>query len=340
MDANPLRMSVVCPVYNTKPDLLREAVQSVISAAGPHLHELILVDDASTAPDTLKAIDEIAAEDTRIIVVHQPRNGGPGIARSTGIQIASGEWIAFTDSDDLWLPGRMEAVVSVLQSCPDAQWIVGNYESLYDDGSREPAPLISTSCPGVRIGGKLVLLQPPAITRLLIGNFWLTMCAVTIKKTAILQVTQLFSERLYYWEDTIAIAKISTKFACYFIEDAVYAYRRDVASLMSSPRRLTDAYAAGWRNAQKARCFENYRREVRWMLYSVYKGLAINNLLNGFRFRGAWFAVRAWLTDPREIGQLLLFVTIMLQKRSFARSNNESRYSSAERFDVKRKATS
>jgi glycosyltransferase involved in cell wall biosynthesis len=96
---NPL-VSVVIPAYNAE-QFIAEAIQSVLDQTH-EVTEIIVVDDGS-ADNT----SEVAAGYARTRVIKQP-NGGPGAARNTGIKAASGEWIAFLDSDDLWLPRKTE----------------------------------------------------------------------------------------------------------------------------------------------------------------------------------------------------------------------------------------
>lgn len=89
-------LSVIVPVYNVAP-YLKECVNSILSQTFRDF-ELILVDDGST-DSSGKMCDELAKEDSRIIVVHQ-HNQGLSAARNTGIGMAKGEYLAFVDSDD------------------------------------------------------------------------------------------------------------------------------------------------------------------------------------------------------------------------------------------------
>lgn len=77
--------------------------------------ELIVIDDASSenAADLLKSID-----DPRLKVVRRAVNGGAGAARNTGLHLARGEFIAFQDSDDVWMPGKLEKQVRALSLMP------------------------------------------------------------------------------------------------------------------------------------------------------------------------------------------------------------------------------
>lgn len=93
-----MKFSVIIPVYNVAP-YLRECLESVLSQTYAVL-EAICIDDGST--DGSGAIlDEYAAKDARIKVVHKP-NGGVSSARNRGLEEAKGEWILFLDGDDLF----------------------------------------------------------------------------------------------------------------------------------------------------------------------------------------------------------------------------------------------
>ncbi|MDD2362409.1 MAG: glycosyltransferase [Oscillospiraceae bacterium] len=95
-------ISIIIPVYNVEP-YLRKCLDSVVNQTYPHL-EIVLVDDGS--PDNCGAIcDEYARKDARIKVIHK-ENGGLCSARNAGMQIASGEFVGFVDSDD-WISEDM-----------------------------------------------------------------------------------------------------------------------------------------------------------------------------------------------------------------------------------------
>ncbi len=90
------KISVVLPVYNIS-KYLEECVKSLISQKYSSL-EIILVDDGST-DGSGEICDKLAQEDSRVVVIHQ-KNGGAANARNHGIDIATGEYICFVDSDD------------------------------------------------------------------------------------------------------------------------------------------------------------------------------------------------------------------------------------------------
>ena len=102
MAYNPL-ISIIIPVYNTK-RYLDETIGSVLKQTFSNW-ELILVDDGST-DGSVDLIQCYCQKDARMKLVQQP-NAGQGAARNNGVQQASGELIAFLDSDDLWVPEKL-----------------------------------------------------------------------------------------------------------------------------------------------------------------------------------------------------------------------------------------
>lgn len=107
-------VSVVTPTYNRAASL-REAIESVQAQTYPHW-ELIIVDDGST-DGTRQLVEQCQARDPRIRYVHQA-NDGSAPARKHGIGLAQGEFIAFIDDDDLWLPDKLRRQVAFLQEHP------------------------------------------------------------------------------------------------------------------------------------------------------------------------------------------------------------------------------
>lgn len=124
-------ISVIVPVYKVE-QYLHRCVDSILAQTYTNL-EIILIDDGS--PDRSGEIcDEYAAKDSRIRVIHQ-ENAGVSAARNAGLDVCSGEYIAFVDSDDYILPEMYEKMLAVqLEHQVDicvCQW---QYE--YEDGRR------------------------------------------------------------------------------------------------------------------------------------------------------------------------------------------------------------
>ncbi|MCI6435916.1 MAG: glycosyltransferase family 2 protein [Clostridiales bacterium] len=107
----PVRVSIVVPVYNTG-NYLKKCVDSILSQTCGDF-ELILVDDGST-DDSPAICDRCSQADGRIRVIHK-ENGGLSSARNAGLELARGKYICFVDSDDYVSPDLLETVVPVME---------------------------------------------------------------------------------------------------------------------------------------------------------------------------------------------------------------------------------
>lgn len=121
-------ISIIVPTYN-RAHLIGETIQSVIDQTYKHW-ELIIVDDGST-DETKKIVDEF--NDERIQYLSIEHCGVLGKVRNRGINSSKGDHIAFLDSDDLWLPHKLDYQLSLLNDYPQALFIFGNGEQF---GSR------------------------------------------------------------------------------------------------------------------------------------------------------------------------------------------------------------
>lgn len=106
------KISIVIPVYNTA-QYLKECLDSVYS---PDFNdfEIICVDDGSS-DDSLKVLKQYAEKDKRVQVISQ-KNGGPSKARNKGIEIATGKYICFLDSDDMLEAGALERMYQAAEN--------------------------------------------------------------------------------------------------------------------------------------------------------------------------------------------------------------------------------
>lgn len=110
-------VSVVVPTYN-RARMLHRSVESVLAQTYQDF-ELIVVDDGST--DYTETVAN-SYEDDRLTYIRHEENHGASAARNTGIEYASGEYIAFLDSDDEWLPRKLERQVAELERRPP-EWV-------------------------------------------------------------------------------------------------------------------------------------------------------------------------------------------------------------------------
>ena len=126
-------ITVIVPVYNVK-DYLERCVESICGQTYPNL-EILLVDDGST-DGSGKICDELAKKDTRIKVIHKP-NGGLSDARNAGLDVATGDYIGYVDSDDYIEPDMFEILLTNIEE-HQADISCCRYARVYYDGRREP----------------------------------------------------------------------------------------------------------------------------------------------------------------------------------------------------------
>ena len=112
MTATGTTVSVVIPTFD-RLVLLRRALESVVGQTRP-AEEILVIDDGSTDGTT----DAIEAEYPEV-VCHRQENRGVSSARNRGVALATGDWIAFLDSDDEWLPTKLERQLAALEGRPD-----------------------------------------------------------------------------------------------------------------------------------------------------------------------------------------------------------------------------
>ena len=103
-------VSIIMPSWNTG-RLIAESIQSVIDQTYPNW-ELLIVDDCST-DNTDEVVEKF--HDERIRYFHNESNSGAALTRNHALQKARGEWIAFLDSDDLWMPEKLEHQLNFMQ---------------------------------------------------------------------------------------------------------------------------------------------------------------------------------------------------------------------------------
>jgi hypothetical protein len=142
-----MNVSVIIPTFQRREQVVR-AVESVLAQTYPAT-EVIVVDDGSTDA----TVHAMAGFGGRVLYLQQA-NAGPAAARNLGLRHASGEIVAFLDSDDRWLPRHLATIVASL--------------------ANHPRTVVASTCPGFGFGARL-FGQPTGLVaplpRLLIGNF-------------------------------------------------------------------------------------------------------------------------------------------------------------------------
>ncbi len=135
---NPL-VTCVIPCFN-RPDYVRVAIDSVLAQTYQPI-EIIVVDDGST-DDTPQVL---ATYGDRICVIRQ-ENAGTAAARNTGIAASHGNYLAWLDSDDAWLPNKIAAQVQVAEEHPEAAVVYTTCQAV-DSGGNPPPPVETIAVP-------------------------------------------------------------------------------------------------------------------------------------------------------------------------------------------------
>lgn len=225
MDSGSLRISVIVPVYNTE-KYLRRCIDSILNQTYEAL-EVILVDDGST--DGSGAVcDEYAEKDARVRAIHQ-KNGGISAARNAGIDAASGQYIAFIDSDD-YVTGDMLAELLRICREENADAAIGGYYGIGMKGTVRWAVIPR----GVAVisGRALLLREDPQIPA---GMAWGAIFKAQLWRTVRFPLHQNYEDNWTMPEVYIQCEKVTT------LPKGIYYYCEHAASIMHSAPSLEAA---------------------------------------------------------------------------------------------------
>jgi glycosyltransferase involved in cell wall biosynthesis len=228
--------TVVIPTYN-RAELLPDAIQSVLDQSYKHF-ELLIVDDHST--DNTRVVVQSFADDRITYIVNQ-RNKGVSGARNTGIFRAKGEWVAFLDSDDVWLPTKLALLYNKTQEIEPDTGLIYTGSADYDFASKNEI--------FIRIPEREGRLQHD----LLYKNFIGTMSIVAIRSNILKQIGGC-DERMHFFEDGDLYVRVagSSRIAC--IKEKLTYYR------MFNPDKLS--YAPDTHRLYAYRHFWEKHKEV------------------------------------------------------------------------------
>lgn len=130
---NTAKVSVIIPAFNAA-ETLAEAVASAVNGSYQHL-EILIVDDCST-DDTSKVAAKLVEVDPRIQLFVNPQNYGVSKSRNLMIDRATGEYVAFLDSDDTWEPNKLEFCLQMLAENPEVKAVAHALRYLDKSGNK------------------------------------------------------------------------------------------------------------------------------------------------------------------------------------------------------------
>jgi glycosyltransferase involved in cell wall biosynthesis len=222
-------VSVIVPTYNCAA-YVRSAIDSVLAQSYAPI-EVVVVDDGST-DDTLAVLSEFG---DRIRVFSQA-NAGPAAARNRAVAQARGEYLAFLDGDDLWLPGHLAGLVRHLIDQPDARvafadWLVWHANA---DGTYPPIDVAPRALrPDPAASGWLY-------TRLLFDSV-IHIIACVIHRS-VYEAVNGFDESLRTGSDYDFWLKVSRRYPVAKLDGAVAVYRQNPQSVTYRLRTEDNAY--------------------------------------------------------------------------------------------------
>src|SRR5690242_14707760 len=130
MNAKPMTVSALIPTLNRR-KYVRRAIDSILAQTAP-VSEIIVVDDEHSTDNIAEAIADWYGSKVRVIL---GQSGGLSGARRRALEEASGDWIAFLDSDDDWPASRNKEFLDAAASVPsDVAWLFGDTQIITDLG--------------------------------------------------------------------------------------------------------------------------------------------------------------------------------------------------------------
>ena len=204
-------VSIITPTYNCG-RFIAETIESVLAQTYRNW-EMIIVDDCST-DDTSEVVGRYS--DSRIRYHCLDRNSGASVARNTALKMARGRWIAFLDSDDLWLPDKLERQIKFMEE-NNYSFSYHRYGEIDEDGN----PL------GIEVGG---------ISK--VGKFAMFSCCwpgclsvmYDREKVGEVQIVPIAKNN-----DTARWLKVVRKAPCYLLKENLARYRRRANSITPKP---------------------------------------------------------------------------------------------------------
>ena len=296
------RISVVIPFFN-RGEFIEETVQSVLAQEGPfELVEVLIVDDKSDEPESLHALERLARRPAVAVVRNHGRRG-PGAARNVGVRAAKGEWIAFLDSDDVWLPHALATLAQVVNTDPDCQWAGADFCVWYDDGHRNTNGFLSTHpyleslLETVHPGGDVRLACP--VRHFNPRNLTATGCTL-IKKSLIAQIGG-FCEALNQAEDTHLWIRLALHADFWFIPTVITLVRRHSGNITKARVECISSSIRAVRMLRADPAFRTFRGTLSRRMVVHYLDLGWH-LRNSRKFAGAFRAfARAAFAAPFDL---------------------------------------
>ena len=243
-------VSVIMPSYNTAP-YIADSIRSVLEQSYVNW-ELIIVDDCST-DDTDAAVAPFL-EDGRIRYLKNEKNSGAAVSRNRALKEAKGKWIAFLDSDDLWMPDKLSKQIAFMDKNGYA-FSYTRYAEIDCDGNRN----------GVAVSG------PKKITKTGFFNYCWPGCLTVMYNAEAVGLVQIADIKKN--NDYAIWLKVCRKAVCYLLDEELALYRRGRAGSVSthSVKKLIGWHYKLYRDAEKQNPVAAAFNTCRNLVFGFYK---------------------------------------------------------------------
>ena len=243
-------VSIIMPSYNTAP-FIAKSIQSVLAQSYKEW-ELIIVDDNST--DNTDEVVSSFLYDKRIKYIKNANNCGAAISRNRALRVAQGKWIAFLDSDDLWLPDKLSMQVKFMEM-NGYHFSYTNYAEININDNRN----------GIKVTG------PKKITKNGFYNYcWIGCLTVMYNAEAmgLIQIADIKKNNDYaMW------LKVCKKADCYLLDEELALYRRGRTGSVSteSIKTMISWHYRLFRYAECQNPILSVINTIRNMMFGIYK---------------------------------------------------------------------
>lgn len=253
-------VSIIMPSYNTG-KYIAESIQSIIEQTYKNW-ELLIIDDCST-----DNTDDVVSQfrDLRIRYLKNDKNSGAAVSRNYGLQEAKGKWIAFLDSDDLWMPQKIEKQISFMQK-NHYFFSYTQYEEI-DEQSKSLGRVIS---------------GPKRITQKLMKAYCWPGCLTIMYDAEKIGMIQI--ENLQKHNDYAMWLKAIKNSDCYLLEQNLARYRKRNGSISNTGySKLIKYHYLLWKNGEKCSSVIATVRTIENVFCGVWKKLAYVKKEDGCR---------------------------------------------------------
>jgi glycosyltransferase involved in cell wall biosynthesis len=224
------RVSVIIIFLNAE-RFIREAIESVLEQTFGDW-ELILVDDGSTDASGEIARDAVASRPDRVRYAEHAghRNLGMSASRNLGIREAHGDYIAFLDADDIYLPERLARHVEVLDAVPQVAMVQSDHIMWYSWAGEAGQVDDDFVCPAVTLGDRVLHAPQGLLTGLAVPGLGAGTASITIRREVVLAVGGFEASFRDMYEDQVFTSKIYLEYCVYVLQGWLVKYRRHPGS--------------------------------------------------------------------------------------------------------------